>query len=240
MHTYSLYICNKVIRIHNECGKFVRFCRGYIIQEPAPEPDYVIYVSESEIAAQRILSPGYGVDMLEGFVILRKLTKYLLEDEDAIFVHGSVVAYKNSAYMFTAASGVGKTTHSKLWTSNLSDAYILNGDKPFISTGDGIVAWGSPWCGAERYNKNAGVPLKAICFLERAETNSMTEMKFEDALPLLARQTGNIDYSHSESRIHIMKALFRIGENIRFYKFNMNNFSEDAFMTSYQVLSKLD
>ena len=64
MHTYSLYICNKVIRIHNECGKFVRFCRGYIIQEPAPEPDYVICVSESEIEAQRILSPGYGVDML--------------------------------------------------------------------------------------------------------------------------------------------------------------------------------
>ena len=76
--------------------------------------------------------------------------------------------------------------------------------------------------------------------MERAETNSMTEMKFEDALPLLAKQTGNTDYSHSESRIQIMKALFRIGENIRFYKFKMNNFSEDAFMTSYQVLSKLD
>ena len=68
----------------------------------------------------------------------------------------------------------------------------------------------------------------------------MTEIKFGDALPLLAKQTGNTDYSHSESRILIMKALFRMGEKIRFYKFNMNNFSEDAFMTSYQVLSKLD
>ena len=38
MLTYSLFICNKVIRIQNECGKFIRFCRGYIIQEPAPAP----------------------------------------------------------------------------------------------------------------------------------------------------------------------------------------------------------
>ena len=84
------------------------------------------------------------------------------------------------------------------------------------------------------------MPLKAICFLERAETNLMTEMKFEDALPLLAKQTGNTDYSHSESRIQIMKALFRIGERVKFYKFSMNNYREDAFTTSYQVLSKLD
>lgn len=241
MLIYSLYICNKVICIHNECGKFVRLCRGYIIKEPAPTPDYEIFVSKSEIDAQRRIMPDYGNDMLEGVVILRKLSQCLLEDEDALFVHGSVVVHNNSAYMFTADSGVGKTTHSRLWTSNLQDAYILNGDKPFITTKEDIIVWGSPWCGSERYNKNVGVQLKAICFLERAKKNSMTEMRFEDALPLLAKQTGNIYYSQSSaSKIHIMKALYQIGKKTKFYKFNMNNYDEDAFMTSYQVLSQLD
>ncbi len=240
MLTYSLYICNKVIRIHNEVGKFVRLCKGYIIQEPAPKPDYVITVSKSEIDAQRSLSPNYGIDISEGFVILRKLANYLLEDEKAIVMHGSVVAYRDSAYMFTAKSGVGKTTHSKLWISNVDGAYILNGDKPFISTKENIVAWGTPWCGSERYNKNRGVQLKAICLLERAEKNSITEMSFEDALPILANQTGNMNCYDSSSRIHIMEALYRIRDRIKIYKFKMNNFEDDAFLTSYQVLSKLD
>ena len=58
MLTYSLFICNKVIRIQNECGKFIHFCRGYIIQEPAPDPDYTIFVSKSEIDEQMKLSPN--------------------------------------------------------------------------------------------------------------------------------------------------------------------------------------
>ena len=240
MLTYSLYICNKIIRIQNECGKFVRYCKGYIIKEPAPEPDYTIYVTKAEIDAQRRLTPEYGVDLLEGFVILGKLANYLLEYEKTIYVHGSVVAYKNSAYMFTADSGVGKTTHSRLWTSNLKDSYIINGDKPFISTGDSIMAWGSPWCGSERYNRNVGVQLKAICFLERSEKNSITEICFQDALPQLAKQTGNTDYRHSRSRIHIMEALYSLGKQVKFYKYNMNNFEEDAFATTYNMLSNCD
>lgn len=240
MLTYSLYICNKIIRIQNEYGRFVRFCKGYIIKEPAPEPDYSISVTRAEIDNQRRLAPEYGIDMQEGFVILRKLSNYLLEDARAIYVHGSVVAYRNSAYMFTADSGTGKTTHSRLWTSNLKDSYILNGDKPFITTRDSIMAWGSPWCGSERYNRNTGVQLKAVCFLERAEKNSITEISFEDALPLLARQTGNTDDTYSTSRIHIMEALYSLGKQVRFYKYYMNNFEEDAFETTYNALTKCD
>ena len=242
MSTYSLSICNKVIRIESECGKFIRFCKGYIIQEPAPEPDYTITVSRSEINLQRYISLGYsyGIDMSEGFVVLRKLSEQLLRDEKILFMHGSVVAYKNSAYMFTADSGVGKTTHSRLWTLNLNDAYILNGDKPFISVGEKVVAWGSPWCGVERYNRNEGLQLKSICFLQRAEKNSITEISFDDALPLLARQTGDPGIIQNDYRISILENLYNLGKKVKLYKFEMNNFAEDAFATSYQVLSKLD
>lgn len=239
MFVYSLFICNRVIRIESEHGKFLRFCRGYIIQEPAPEPDYTITVSKAEIIAQQSMSSAYGMDMQEGFVILRKLAEYLLEEDRTIFMHGSVVAYNDSAYMFTAESGVGKTTHSRLWVSNLDGAYILNGDKPFISTGDRITAWGSPWCGSERYNRNNGVQLKAICLLQRAEKNSISEISFAEALPILARQTGDLNTGQSSTRIHILEALYSIGQKVKVYRFLMNNLADDAFATSYQVLSKI-
>lgn len=240
MFTYSLYICDKIIRIYSEHGKFIRFCRGYIIQEPAPEPDITIYIHEDEVHECVKASTEYGVDMMEGFVILRKLSEYLLEKDKTIFVHGSVVAYKNSAFMFTANSGVGKTTHSRLWLSNLSDAFILNGDKPFISTEEEIKAWGSPWCGSERYNKNIGVPLKAICLVERAENNSIKEISFEDALPRLSIQVGNPNIKNDAYRPMILGALYSLREKIKFYDFKMNNCKEDAFETSYQVLSGLE
>ena len=242
MSTYSLFICNKVIRIESECGNFVRQCRGYIVKEPAPEPDYIISVSHSDIydLKKRSASYGfYGMDMLEGFVILRKLAEQLLVDERTLFVHGSVVAYKDSAYLFTADSGVGKTTHSRLWTSNLNDAYILNGDKPFISTNEKVIAWGSPWCGSERYGRNEGVELKAICLLQRADTNAIFEISPEEALPILARQTGDPN-CRQDTRLYIIEGLYNIAKKVRFYKFEMNNFAEDAFATSYQALTKLN
>ena len=75
--------------------------------------------------------------------------------------------------------------------------------------------------------------------LHHPEKNSITEIGFEEALPLLARHTGNADYLYSSSRIHIMEALYSIGKKLKFYNFSINNFADDAFMTSYNVLSKL-
>ena len=239
MHSYSLYICDKVILVKSECGRFIKFCRGYIIKEPAPEPDYVISISIEDIEVQKELSGRCGVDLLEGFVLLRKLEALLLKNEGTLFMHGSVVAYMDSAYMFTAESGVGKTTHSLLWIENLPGAYILNGDKPFISTNNDIIAWGSPWCGAEGLNTNRGVKLKAICLMKRAEDNSISEISFEEALPTLGRQSGNPDPSQYIYNLHVIEALYKLREQVRFFEFRFNNFKEDAFLTSYQALIKL-
>ena len=241
MQQYSLYICDKVIRIEEEQqGSFIRFCRGYIVREPAPEPDFVITVKESELYAQREQSGISWDAKLSGFVIVKKLEKLFLENDRILFFHGSVVATQYSAYMFTAPSGTGKTTHSRLWTKNVPNAYILNGDKPFVSTGDKITAWGSPWCGSEGYNRNEGVELKAICFLERGEKNRMTEISDNVAIPMLAQQTGDPDPLDYHTKIWMIEALERLRGRVRFYRYEMNNFAEEeAFHTTYDVLSKL-
>ena len=240
MKPYSLYICEKVIRVEEEVGSYIRFCRGYIVKEPAPEEDYSIIIKKEDVDLERIISERWTDDDLCGFVLLKKLALLLLKDERTLFVHGSLVAYQHSAFLFTAPSGTGKTTHSRLWTKNLPNAYILNGDKPFISTQNEIYAWGAPWSGSEHFNRNEGLPLKAICFLERAEKNRIIEISDDEAIPRLAHQIGDPDPDDYRTKIWIMEGMNRLRGRVKFYRYEMNNLEEEeAFHTTYDVLSKL-
>ncbi len=48
-------------------------------------------------------------------------------------LHASAIVVGNSAYLFSASSGTGKSTHTKLWQECFGDkAVIINDDKPVI------------------------------------------------------------------------------------------------------------
>lgn len=108
-------------------------------------------------------------------------------DYNAMMLHASAVAVDNNAYLFSAPSGTGKSTHTKLWLDKFGDrAFILNDDKPVIRImDDGIFAYGTPWCGSTDIGRNAKVPLKAICFIERADTNWIKQMSLSDGMPII-------------------------------------------------------
>lgn len=100
----------------------------------------------------------------------------------ALLMHASCVSYKNQGIVFTASSGVGKTTQAELWAEH-KGAKILNGDKVFLKReNDGIHAWGSPWKGSSPYAENDSAPLKAIVVLEQAEENSIQKLEGLDVL----------------------------------------------------------
>ena len=65
-----------------------------------------------------------------------------------------------------------------------NDVKIVNGDKPILRFAeDGrLFAYGTPWCGKEGLNRNVSVPLKAICFIERAKENTIKRIAPSDAL----------------------------------------------------------
>lgn len=237
---YSLYICDTVFRIDSEYefGRNRRYWSGYLLKEPAREPDYCISVSMVEIAAQRESTGDCDEGTLERYVVFRKITELLLEKQQTILMHGSVVAVNGLSYMFTAPSGTGKTTHSRLWLDNLKDAYILNGDKPYISVGESVAAWGTPWCGMEGYNKNLSVPLRAICILERAPVNVMRQISFQEAFPVLLAQSGIPSCPRAVEQTIRLLALMK--DKVCFYRFKMNNFKDDAFNVAYHTLMSAD
>ena len=102
--------------------------------------------------------------------------------QEALLMHASCVSYKNTGIVFTASSGVGKTTQAELWAKH-EGAKILNGDKVFLKReNNGIHAWGSPWKGSSPYTENESAPLKAIVVLEQAEENSIEKLEGLDVL----------------------------------------------------------
>lgn len=127
---------------------------------------------------------------LERTAIQRKIAEKLLE-YNTLLLHGSTVAVDGAAYLFTAACGTGKSTHTRLWREVFGDrAVMINDDKPFLRlTAEGVLACGSPWSGKHGLDSNVTVPLRGICILERGGENRIRRITPGEALPMLQKQS---------------------------------------------------
>lgn len=163
-------------------------CENYSTQENLPE--FWLSASDEEIEwEQKNAEDAIGLDLAESAAILKKLAEKLLA-YDAFLLHAAVIEYKGIGYAFSAKSGVGKTTHIRLWRDVFGEGVrIINGDKPIIRLLDGkAYAYGTPWCGKERYNVNDRCELNHLCFLERAGENVIRRISNREAISRLLPQ----------------------------------------------------
>ena len=195
-HLYR--IADKIIGIRSLYPLIHEQCREYLSEG---EPDFWAVISPRDIAFEREKSAktddAYGLsvrhcpdDYLETLAVHRKIAERM-PDYDTVLFHGSAIAVDGQAYLFAAASGTGKSTHTRLWRELLGErAVMVNDDKPLIRmTENGAIIYGTPWNGKHRLSSNISVPLKAVCILERAEENTIRPVTGEEALPALIRQT---------------------------------------------------
>lgn len=128
---------------------------------------------------------------LETLAVYRKIADYLLSCDTLLF-HGSVIAVDGEGYLFTAKSGTGKSTHTRLWREYFGErAVMVNDDKPLLRiTDSGVTAYGTPWDGKHRLSTNTAVPLKGICILTRDTTNHIDLAESHAVYPLIVQQTN--------------------------------------------------
>jgi ABC-type multidrug transport system ATPase subunit len=139
------------------------------------------------------------------------------------------------AYLFTARSGTGKTTHAKLWLKKIKNSYVLNGDKPLIKIQkDGIILCGTLWCGKEGFGVNEILPLKAICVLERDTVNHIERITASEALPILYQQSHHCDGVEDMERT--LSLLEWLTQNVEFYRMGCN-MEDEAALVSYGAMS---
>lgn len=106
------------------------------------------------------------------------------------FLHASAVVYEGGAYLFSAPSGTGKSTHTALWRALFPQSYILNDDKPVLwPQKGGVTAWGTPFSGKSDLQVNHGVPLKGICFLKQGCENRIRPVAKAEALAMVLNNT---------------------------------------------------
>ena len=153
---------------------------------------------------------------LETLAVYRKIATRL-PSHHIWLMHGSAVAVNGEAVLFTAPSGVGKTTHTRLWLENIPSTTVINGDKPLLRLQNGVCEiCGTPWSGKEHMNCNRIVPLRAICLLERGKENRITETTFAELRPALIQQTFRPN--DPASLVKIIDLLEEAGHCVRCYR----------------------
>ena len=159
---------------------------------------------------------------------------YKLLDFNGMMLHSSAVVVDNKAYLFSAASGTGKSTHTELWLKKFGDrAYILNDDKPAIRLIDGVWhACGTPWSGKYDISKPVCVPLAGIAFLNRDTTNHIERYAGPKATFELLNQT----LRHEKKMNQLMDVLSKLVGSVPVWKL-FCNMDPEAAEVSYNAMS---
>lgn len=170
MYTYK--IADLIVHMNPLYAKIKRLSQAYKIpwQEKA---DIHIQCSEEFLQGQKEIHTHLPMEEIENIFTLAYFSKQLLCYSGMVF-HASAIAYKGKAYLFSANSGVGKTTHTKLWRKYFGEdnVMVINDDKPVLKLeDDNFFVYGTPWCGSSDENTNVRVPLGAIVLLEQSDTN---------------------------------------------------------------------
>lgn len=107
-------------------------------------------------------------------------------------IHASAVEKEGKAYLFSAPSGTGKSTHAQLWQETFREEpiRIINDDKPAVCLQNGVFyAYGTPFSGKTDKNENRRAPIQGLCMLYRGEANKIQRITPREALPLILPQT---------------------------------------------------
>ena len=233
---FSIKLAGIPIGVHPFFLSTKEFCRHYLTEEP---PLFEVAITMEKIEKIRTdaiacdLQEGrkprdYADDYLETLVLLESVADEFLSRNILLF-HGSAVAVEGKAYLFTAKSGVGKTTHTRLWLNNIPGAHVLNGDKPFLLfQEDGVYACGNPWRGKEGFGRNEILPLAGICLLERDGSNHIESISYREAFPVLSFQSHKPP--QDERMVAYLKLLSRLS-SVPLYRLGCNMENEAAWVS---------
>ena len=156
------------------------------------KPEITLNVSISDIKKEKSLyaEDKFTDDYCESLALYRKFLEYAINKE-TIILHSSALAVDDDAFLFTAPSGTGKSTHARLYRQAFLDRVtMINDDKPVIKkVGEDFYVFGTPWNGKHQLDTNSKFKIKAVCNLKRGEENKIYPISSSQMLFVLLNQT---------------------------------------------------
>ena len=207
-------------------------------------PDFTVTVLAEDIRAERskmmqreVFPSGSVTDLyLERQVLLQKISEQA-PLYGSTLIHGSAVAVDGKAYLFTAPSGTGKSTHTRLWQQMLGDRVrVINDDKPFLCIREGnFWVYGSPWQGKHNLGQNTCAPLAGICVLSQTYENAIERLPREQALHPVLQQC--YQPKSADAVVKSLDMVERLLTQIPIYHLSCN-MDISAAMLSYQTMTR--
>lgn len=224
------------VEIANRGQFFYDSCIDYMSDE---KPLFSILATDEDLAYEQEHSDDdvqFSKSYLEFIALYRifceKAVKY-----GVVLCHGSVIEVDGQAYLFTAPSGTGKSTHTRLWMEHFKDrAIMINDDKPLLRfEKDGVYAYGTPWDGKHHLSTNKKSKLKGICFLSQAKENSIREATGEEKASHIMKQIYRP--RDMEAMISTMDYVDLLIKTVPMYVMGCN-ISEEAAIMAYNKMSE--
>lgn len=244
MTEFTVKLAGVPVRIRAIHRQMKDFLREYLSEE---EPEFSLEIfpedllREREKDAQTRAAEGrapfdWDDEYLETLAVYRKLAETLL-DRNVLLFHGSAVEVDGQAYLFTARSGTGKSTHTRLWREAFGQrAVMINDDKPLLRVEeDAVLVFGTPWNGKHGLSTCGSAPLKALCILSRAKENRIEPVSLEDAFPVLFQQCYRPQGQEKTARV--LELLERLGNRVRLYRLGCN-MDPEAALVAYQGMQE--
>lgn len=200
-------------------------------------PELTITITTEEIEYERSLTDyKAGAGYFESLALYRKLLQYVLGERDGLIFHSSAIMVDGKAYLFTAVSGTGKSTHTRLWRELLGDkAVMVNDDKPIIRIIDGkAYVYGTPWNGKHGLDNNCRAEVKAICKLTRGVENKIVKLTPKEMISTALAQT--LKPKNLEEMDKLLALLDKLLKTVDLYLLSCN-ISLEAAKLSYETMS---
>lgn len=210
--------------------------KAYEADFDSSETDIKIEITEELLAAKKLEIPQMSIENHEYFWTGQAFNSRLM-DYNGIMLHSSCVEKDGYAYLFSADSGTGKSTHTHLWLKNIPGTRIINDDKPaLIKENDIWYACGTPFSGKTDENVNEKVPVRAIVFIKRGLENKVEKMPVDEAIKPLF---GQIIRSRFEKRaFKMLESIDSILRSVPVFSLECN-MDDEAAWASYNGIERL-
>ena len=118
MYTFKIELVNTIFEINAFNESTLKYCSDFLSEK---EPNYVITMTKEDLENEKHINEDGKVYANEEISALYRKIADIFVEEDILVMHGSSFKVDNNAFIVTARSGVGKSTHVNLLKEYLKD-----------------------------------------------------------------------------------------------------------------------
>lgn len=233
---FNIKIVDIVISIEANYIETRDFFSKFLTKEKAIE---YVKISKYEIEMFSKKIPNFTKQMCEKAILKYYIDKIAV-DYDAFPFHASAISYKGDGYVFTALSGVGKSTHVKIWKETFGkDVIIINDDRPYLKVvGNRVYIYSHPQSGKHNLYNNTKCEVKIIGKIIRDDRNFIKRIPKSEMFPFLVQQTFTMD--KPEITLKIVSLLKKVLNCTQFYEIHCNMDSDSANLIYNQIVKDMN